>query len=175
MGALTKLSALVNYAKSMAGNHARSMVAPPPQKHESCARNMAQTARAKQSIAAQMRKREAGIAGSTEEKLASALVQTATRLLFQASLSAPCTARTGSAVCGGAPKMPTIGEELCAARTTLKCCYALHQTAPAKLKHAGFARSTVRMGSALLAIARLPQWVKGGVQGTAAAARKSAK
>lgn len=122
-----------------------------------------------------MRKREAGVVGSTGGQQASALVQTATLLLFRANLFAPCTAPTGSAACGDAPQMPTNMEEGCALRTTLKYCYALLQTAPTKLLLDGFARSTVPMGFALLAIARLPQWVKVGVQGTAAAARKCAK
>ena len=74
-----------------------------------------------------------------------------------------------------AAKMPTKVEEGCAARTTLKCCYALLQTVPGKLLLEGFVRSMVRMDSARLAIARLPQRAKGGVQGTAAAERKSAK
>ena len=112
----------------------------------------------------------------TGEKLDTAKQShTATLLPFLASLSVPCTAPTGSAACGGAPKMPTTAEEGCAARTTLKCCYALLQAAPAKLLLDGFAGSTVRMGSALLAIARLPQRAKEGVSGTAATVKKSAK
>ena len=71
--------------------------------------------------------------------------------------------------------MPTKAEEGCAARTTLKCCYALLQTVLTKFMLDRFARSMVRMGSALLAIARLAQWVKGGVQGTVAGVEKSAK
>ena len=176
MGALTKQPALANYAKRMAGSRAQSMAAPPTHKHEACASCMVQTASVKQSIAQQMQKRGAGIAGSTGEEVASAKQShPATLLLFRASLSAPCTAPTGSAARGGAPKMPTTAEEGCAARTTLKCCYALLQTVPAKLLHGGFARSMVQKGSALLAIARLLQWIKEGVQGTAAAVENSAK
>ena len=176
MGALAKQTALVNYAKNMAGSRARSMAAPPKRKHEACAANMVQGANVKQSIAAQMRKREADIVGSTGGQLDTAKQShPATPLQSRASLSAPCTAPTGSAASGGAPKMPTTAEEGCAARTTLKCCYALLQTAPTKLLLDGFARSMVQMGSARLAIARLPQRAKEGVSGTAAATRKCAK
>ncbi len=65
MGALTKHTALVNYAERMAGSHAQSMAAPATRKQEVCATDMEHEARVKQAIAAQMRKREAGIAGST--------------------------------------------------------------------------------------------------------------
>jgi len=148
MSALTKQPALVNYAERMVVSSARSMAAPPTRWQEACASCMVQTARVKQSIAAQMQKRGAGIVGSTGEEVASAKQShPATLLLFRASLSAPCTAPTGSAPCGGAAKMPTKVEEGCATRTTLKC-YALLQTAPTKLLHGGFAGSTVRMGSA---------------------------
>ena len=175
MGALTKPTTLVNYAKRMAGSRAQWMAAPPKRNHEACASCMVQTASVKQSIAAQMRKRGAGIVGNTAVQVASAKQShPATRLLFRASLSAPCTAPTGSAPCGGAAKMPTKVEEGCALRTTLKC-YALLQTVPAKLLLDGFARSTVRMDSARLAIARLPRKVKEDVSGTAAGERKSAK
>ena len=157
MGALTKPTALVNYAKSMAGSRVRSMAALPPQQQEACASCMVQGASAKQSIAQQMQKRGAGIAGSTgDEVVSTKQSHPATLLLFRASLSAPCTAPTGSAPCGGAPKTPTKVEEGCATRTTFKC-YALLQTAPAKLLLEVFARSMVRLGYALLAIARLLQ------------------
>ena len=157
MVAATKLMEESSAAHTNQRNRARLMAAPPTHTREACAANMVQRASAKYSIAQQMRKREAGIARDTGGQLASALVQTATLLLFRVSLSAPCTAPTGSAACGGAPKMPTTVEEGCAARTTLKCCYALLQTAPAKLLLDGFARSTVHVGSALLVIARLLQ------------------
>ena len=65
MGAQTKQPALVNYAERMAVSPARSMAAPPTQKQEACAPYMVQWASVKQLIAVQMRKREAGIAGST--------------------------------------------------------------------------------------------------------------
>ena len=65
MGALTKQPALVNYAERMAVSPARSMAVPPTHEQEVCAANMVQTARVKQSIAAQMRKRGVDIVGST--------------------------------------------------------------------------------------------------------------
>ena len=138
MGALTKPTALVNYAERIAVSPARSMAAPATQEHEACARNMVQMASVKQSIAQQMQKRGAGIAGSTGVQVGSAKQShPAILLLFRASLSAPCTVLTGSAPCGRAPNMPTNMEEGCALRTTLKC-YALLQTVPAKLLRGGF-------------------------------------
>ena len=154
----TKLTQETSAIRTAQRSRARSMAAPPTHTQEACAGNMAQTARVKQSIAAQMRKRGAGIVRDTGEKPDTAKQShPATPLLFRASLSAPCTAPTGSAARGGAPKMPTKVEEGCAARTTLKCCYALLQTAPTKLLLDGFARSMVRMDSARFAIASLPQ------------------
>ena len=86
-----------------------------------------------------MQKREAGIVRDTEEKPDFAKQShPATLLLFRANSSAPCTAPTGSAPCGGAPKTPTKVEEGYATRTTLRC-YALLQTVPAKLLLDGFA------------------------------------
>eukprot|EP00729_Bicosta_minor_P032820 gene32820-biopygen13666 len=70
------------------------MAAPPTHTHEACADNMVQTARVKQSIAQQMQKRGAGIAGSTGEEVASAKQShPATLLLFLANCPSKVVAR----------------------------------------------------------------------------------
>jgi len=59
-----------------------------------------------------MRKREAGIVRDTGGKLGTAQQShPATLLPFRASLSAPCTARTGSATCGVHQKRETFNYE----------------------------------------------------------------